>query len=157
MNVSKQPTKALSVGTIVGGRTTSNRGWIDAVNELTNLIINARDGVTSALNINVEFHIPGNLIAPGYAGVRPASFRTDDSLLKVQVALPAQAPDDPRSALMGYLWAALDAADVWAVGKRKNFDTAALRGIVGSIEASASQDHLGSERPSGQGLGQSHE
>lgn len=135
MNAHDEPAKVLSIGSIVGGRTAKNRGWVDGINELTRQIIGAREGVISDINVNVEFHVPGNLIAPDYEGVRTGIFRRANSLLKVQVALPPEAPDDPRPVLVGYLWAVLDVVDAWATAKRKDVDTSALRDLVAAVEA----------------------
>ncbi|MGO4473101.1 hypothetical protein AB4Y95_14340 [Arthrobacter sp. M-10] len=135
MNSVNESAKVLSLGSILGGRTPTNRGWVDGINQLMRQISSARDGVTSNIKVTVEFHIPGNLIAPDYEGVRTGYFRKADSLIKVQVALPPEAPNDARPVLVGYLWAALDAVDAWAVAKNRNFDTLALRELVAAVES----------------------
>ena len=96
----------------------------------------ARVGVESEINVNVEFHVPGNLLTPEFEGVRTGTFRKSDSLLKVQAALPDVAPPDPRSILLEILKFALDAVDSWAIARKKEVTTSALRGVVAAVEAS---------------------
>ncbi|WP_077490454.1 hypothetical protein [Sinomonas mesophila] len=134
--MSKEPTEVLYLSVIVGGITPEGRRWQEAIRQLRQELAPLREGVVSDVNLDVEFHIPGNLLAPDFDGVRTGAFRKADSLLKVQAALPATAPAEPRPALIRYLWDALDAADAWAVAKRQAVDTTALRGIVAAVEAS---------------------
>ena len=127
--------KTLSIGMIVGGRTLGNRAWVEAIQQLMADVIAAREGVHSDINVNIEFHVPGNFLTPEFDGVRTGTFRKADSLLKVQVALPADAPADPRPILLGSLSVALDAVDLWATARKRNVDTSALRGIVAALQA----------------------
>jgi hypothetical protein len=128
--------KTLSIGMIVGGRTLGNRAWVEAIQQLMTDVIEAREGIDSDINVNVEFQVPGNLLTPEFDGVRTGAFRKADSLLKVQAALPADVPAQARPILLGFLRAALDAVDSWAIAKKRTVDTSALRGIVAAVEAS---------------------
>ena len=125
-----EPAKVLSIGSVIGGATAANRGWVDAIRVLTREIASRRAGIQSDINVNVEFHVPGNILAPDFDGVRTGYFRKRDRLLKVQVALPATAPDDPRAALIEAVGAALDATDDWALKKGQSIDTHALRTLL---------------------------
>lgn len=136
MTGSIETTKVLSVGIIVGGQTSANRGWVDGLRQLTRDVAEHRLGVASGINVNIEFHVPGNHLTPEFDGVRTGYFRKADSLLKVQAALPAEAPENPRPVLIQYLGAALDAVDAWAIAKQWSVDTTALRGIVAAVEVS---------------------
>ncbi|HEU4806710.1 MAG TPA: hypothetical protein VFT01_00485 [Homoserinimonas sp.] len=127
---------ALSISTVIGGQTPRNRGWVEAIRALRRDIIVAREGVISGINIDVEFHIPGNHFAPDYEGIRTSTFRKAHSLLKLQVALPPTAPLDPRPVLIEFMWASLDAVDAWALAKHRSVDTGPLRGIVAAVEGS---------------------
>lgn len=127
--------KTLSIGMIVGGRTLGNRAWVEAIQELMRDVIEAREGVGSDINVNIEFHVPGNFLTPEFDGVRTGVFRKADSLLKVQAALPPNAPQEPRPILMEFLREALDAVDSWAIAKKRTVDTSALRGIVAAMQA----------------------
>lgn len=126
---------ALSISTVIGGQTPGNRGWVDGIRELRREMFAAREGVLSDINVDVEFHVPGNHFAPDYEGVRTSSYRKGESLLKIQVALPPNAPEEPRPVILEFLWAALDAVDSWAIARKQTVDTSALRGIVAVMQA----------------------
>jgi hypothetical protein len=125
--------KTLSIGMIVGGRTPGNRAWVEALEQLMRDVIVAREGVDSGIKVNVEFHVPGNFLTPGFEGVRTGVFRKADSLLKVQAAVPPSAPENPRLILLEYMWDAINAVESWAIAKKRSVDTAALRGIVAAV------------------------
>lgn len=127
---------AISISTVIGGRTADGSRWFDAIRELRREVIAAREGVVSPINIDVEFHIPGPILAPEFEGVRTGSFRRRDSLLKVQAALPPRAPQEPRSALLEMLSAGIDAAEKWAAQRRQETDLTALRRLVAELGSS---------------------
>jgi hypothetical protein len=127
--------KVLSLGSVIGGRTSANRGWSDAIRGLTRDIAGHRQGVESDINVNVEFHIPGNLLHPEFEGVRTGTFRKADSLIKVQVALPEEPPPDARSFLLVCVRAALDAVDQWSLRRKVDVSTSNLRALVSEVEA----------------------
>jgi hypothetical protein len=124
---------ALSVSTVLGGRTAGNRGWVEAIRDLRHDIIQHRVGVTSDIHIDVEFHVPGNILSPDYEGLRTGSFRKADRLLKVQVALPEIAPSEPRAELLALLDQAVVVAEEWAKRRRITLDPQPLRGIVEAV------------------------
>lgn len=134
MTTNSEPVAALSISSVLGGSTSENRGWVNAIKDIRREVIGLRFGMTSPINADIEFHIPGNLLMPDYEGVRTGSFRKVDSLLKVQVALPAKSPVDARSVLINYIWAAMDAIDAWSITKHRYADTTVLRGLVASLE-----------------------
>lgn len=134
MSAATEPAETLSIGMIIGGRTLQNRGWIEAIQGLMREVKTSREGVTSDLNLNVEFHVPGNQLRPEFEGVRIGAFRKAGSLLKVQVAVTAEAPPDPRPILIGFMRAAVAAADQWVIAKRRAFDTEPLREIIDSLD-----------------------
>jgi hypothetical protein len=120
----EQPVQALSVGSVVGGSTPLNRPWRDAIRKLAQRVIEARADVESPLNVNVVFDVPGNVVTPDYTGARTGRFSKADALLMVQVALPAEAPEDPWAYLVDEMRNALDEAESWA----------ARRGIAANLE-----------------------
>lgn len=130
-----EPVKVLSLGSVIGGRTSANRGWSDAIRGLTRDIADHREGVESNINVNVEFHVPGNLLQPEFEGVRTGTFKKKDSLIKVQVALPEEPPSDARAFLLVCVRAALDAVDQWALRGKANVSTSNLRALVSDVEA----------------------
>lgn len=134
MSASAENVGVLSIGTVLGGSTVNNRGWVEGTREIQREIVLARDNVSSNINVEVVFHVPGNILSPDYEGLRTGSYWKSKALLQVQVALPAVAPADPRSALIQLIWDALDVVDSWAATKGKSADTAGLRGIVAKVE-----------------------
>ena len=130
-----EPVKVLSLGSVVGGRTLANRGWSEAIRGLTREVADHREGVSSDINVNVEFHVPGNLLRPEFEGVRTGAFRKSDSLIKVQVALPEEPPADPRAFLLTCVWEALEAVDLWSRRRKLNVSTSNLRALVAEVEA----------------------
>lgn len=125
--------RVLSIGSVVGGRTASNRAWIDEIALLTRDVAAAREGVRSTLNINVVFHVAGNLRQPDFEGVRTGTFRKADSLLMVQVALPERAPPLPRRALLGLLERAVADAQGWSDRRHLAFDPEPFRRILSAV------------------------
>jgi hypothetical protein len=131
-----EPVKVLSLGSVIGGRTLTNRGWSEAIRGLTREIAAHRDGISSDIHVNVEFHVPGNLLKPEFEGVRTGAFRKVDALIKVQVALPERPPADPRAYLVGSVRDVLDSVDRWAAQRKGSVSTANLRTLLAEVEAS---------------------
>lgn len=128
-----EETGVFSIGSVVGGRTASNRSWIDEIARLTRDVAAARVGVDSTLSINVVFHVAGNILQPDFEGVRTGTFRKVDSLLVVQVALPEGAPPLPRQALLALLDRAVVVAQGWSVRRRVPFDPEPFRRILRAV------------------------
>lgn len=109
-----EPAEVLSIGSVVGGSTLSNRRWRDAIGELTRAVADVRADVSSPLNVNVVFHVAGNVIRPNFEGARTGRYSKADRLLLVQVALPDGVPDDPAGYLRAALMQAIREAEEWA-------------------------------------------
>jgi hypothetical protein len=122
--------EVLSIGSIVGGATPENRAWRDAIKELTARVVATRSRVEAPLNVNIVFHVPGNVVRPNFGGVRTGQFSRRDALLMVQVALPDEAPPDPIGYLRDAASAAVEEAGRWAEKRRVVSDIATLRGIL---------------------------
>lgn len=122
--------QALSVGSILGGRGPWTSTWSEAIGALTIKIANARKGVISPLNVNVVFHVPGNLMKPDFEGVRTGSFSKKTSLLQVQIALPETPPADIDADLKARVNEALNEAERWAQKKKIASDLTQLRRLV---------------------------
>ncbi|MBX3092120.1 MAG: hypothetical protein KF801_06380 [Cryobacterium sp.] len=134
MIAESEPVAAMSVGVIIGGRTGQNRAWIESLQGLIREVMVAREGATSGLNLNVEFHVPGNILQPEFVGDRTGFFKKATSLLKVQVAVPVQSEVDPRPILVELLHSAINAADLWAIGKYRDFDAPQFHDLVDSLD-----------------------
>jgi hypothetical protein len=126
--------KPLSVGVIVGGFTAESKIWREALMRLSRGVSGLRDELDSGLNINVEFHVPGHLIAPDFQGSRTGAFRKADRLLKIQVALPVDPPADPYSFGLQAMREAVDVAEVWSVRRRVEFDPSPMRSLLALLE-----------------------
>lgn len=135
MSESLEKAKTFSIGVIVGGMTRDSKSWEEQIVTLMNDVKQAREGTTSDLNLNVEFHVPGNILAPEFEGLRTGTFRKRDNLLKVQVAVPATFSESPREDLITYLWQAIDEVEDWAIRRKFKIDLSTLREIVGRVES----------------------
>jgi hypothetical protein len=140
------------VGVIVGGFTPKSRIWREALIRLSRDVAGVRDQLNSNLNLNVEFHVPGNLIAPGFQGVRTGTFRKTDRLLKVQVAVPVHPPDTPYVNGVQAMRAAVDAAEAWAGRRQVEFDPEPFRFLLALLETTSQQSFQDSQRIATGGL-----
>jgi len=73
-----------------------------------------RVGIESPLNINVVFHVPGELLSLDWEGVRTGTYRRRDNHLMVQATVPPSPPKDPRPYLVERLREAIEEAERWA-------------------------------------------
>lgn len=128
-------TVPLSTSVIFGGITSHNRDWRPWLQSLMQRIGRCRVDLDSDFRVNVEFHVPGNLLSPDYEGVRTGAFRKRDSVLKVQAALARETPPDAWKALIATMWQALDAADEWIIRRKRSANTAVQRRILAAVEA----------------------
>ncbi|WP_354253744.1 hypothetical protein [Arthrobacter sp. UYEF21] len=125
--------KALSVGVIVGGFTAQSKVWREALTRLSRDVSEIRDQLESDFNINVEFQIPGHIISPDFQGVRTGAFRKADHLLKIQVAVPVDPPDDPYAYGVQAMRDAVDVAEAWSVRRRVDFDPGPFRSLLARL------------------------
>lgn len=125
--------KVFSIGLVVGGRTPGNRAWTDEIARLTLEAVAARAGVEAPLNLNVVFHVAGNLVQPDFEGVRTGTFRKAERLLMVQVALAEPAPANPRAELLSLLQSAVAEAEAWSNRRRLAFDREPFVRILGIL------------------------
>jgi hypothetical protein len=88
----------------------------------------------SDFSINVEFQIPGHIISPDFKGIRTGAFRKGDRLLKIQVAVPVDPPDDPHAYGVEAMRHAVDAAGAWSVRRRVEFDAAPFRYLLALLD-----------------------
>jgi hypothetical protein len=126
--------KPLSVGVIVGGFTAESKIWREALMRLSRGVSGMRDQLDSELNINVEFQVPGNLVTPDFQGIRTGTFRKADRLLKIQVALPVDPPDDPYTYGVQAMREAVDAAEAWSKRRRLEFNPSPIRSLLALLE-----------------------
>lgn len=104
-----EPVYALSIGSVEGGSSAESRQWRDGITRLTQRVAEAREGLAPAVNLNVVFQVPGDLVRPDFEGVRTGHFSKQQNLLVVQVALPehnplASRPARPRNRAYSMSW-----------------------------------------------------
>ncbi len=102
---------------------------------LSRSVSGLRDQLDSELNLNVEFHVPGHLLAPDFQGVRTGAFRKADRLLKVQVALPVNPPENPYAYGVQAIRDSIDEAEAWSKRRRIEFDPTPFRSLLALVEA----------------------
>ena len=123
----------LYIGASFGGPEFSHQPdvpWKTAIQELYRRVVVIREGVVSSLNLNVVFHVPGSLITPEFEGIRTSSFRRRDSVLMVQVALPAAVPEDQLAYLKHMVRETLPVVEQWNERKDRRFDLSILRSVI---------------------------
>ncbi len=129
-------TQALSIGIIVDS-TASGGPSHRAARHLTRQVMLAASGVSSPLNVNVVFQLPGDWIAPDFVGVRTGRFNASRSLLMIQAAVPPEAADNPDSALLTLLAMAVDSAEAYARRKKIAPDLPDLHALVDRLGSPA--------------------
>ena len=131
-DIDEEKAQTLSIGVINYGQTPKNRGWDLRTQKIMNQVATAREGIASDLNVNVVFVVPGWAVRIDFEGVRTGSFRKRDSLLMVQVALPEEPPPDDHY-LVDQTYEAIDAAEAWAIRRKKDIDFGPLRSILAKL------------------------
>ena len=104
---------ALAVGVVAGGPGSSVE-WTEAVKLLGRRVIELRDGVESALSVNVVYQIPGQFLQPDFEGARSGRFSRKEGRLLVQVALPAAPVGDAYEEARTQLAEAISLAEQFA-------------------------------------------
>ncbi len=104
---------ALAVGVLAGGPGSSVE-WTEAVKRLGRRVIESRDGVESALAVNVVYQIPGQFLQPDFEGTRSGRFSRKEGWLLVQVALPAAPESDAYEEARTQLAQAISLAEQFA-------------------------------------------
>lgn len=130
--MTERPVYALSLGTLYGGPFGAVP-WESSIGEMHERVVEARAGVTSPLNLNVVFHVPGEIWAPEFEGMRTGSYSTKDAHLMIQVALPSEEPDEPLRYLRTCLVEAVEEARRWAQRRKMDLDLGALERLVSQL------------------------
>lgn len=125
-----EESQTLSLGWIIGGSTSANKSWNKAIRDLCDRIDDAGKGMDAPLNLNVVFHVPGNMLKPEFDGVRTGRFSKARSLLMVQVAVPEEVPVDPAGYLRSAIRAAIDEAAQWAARRKVPIDVSKLYQVL---------------------------
>lgn len=134
---------ALSTGIIEGGWTPSMPAWRKSLDKFMNQLSDARRGVQTPLNVNVIFHVRGNLVQPDFEGVRTGYYGKKENCLIVQVAVPEVASDDPDEEIWRYLSDAVAEAERWARRRKIAEDLSALRQMVSDLRPSSGAHDAG--------------
>ena len=106
---------ALSIGAVYGGTWSIDESWRPDIQRVMQEAMALRHGVESPLNVNVVFHVDGELLPPvDFEGVRTGRFSRESMHLMVQAAVPRDALDDKRVVLLDLLHAAAVEAEAFA-------------------------------------------
>ena len=120
----------LSIGTVIGGWSEAKRAWDEAFHAIDGRLTPAMAGLTVPLNLNVVYHLPGEISSPDWTGVRTSSYSRKLAVLMVQVSVPPGMPPDPGGFIRDTLSAAIDAAEEWAARRHVKADIATLRSLA---------------------------
>jgi hypothetical protein len=107
---------ALSIGSIEGGWSPVNKTWREKIRNLIWTIDEAQQGVESPVNVNVIFHIPGDILVPDYRGARTGHFSKKENSLKYESTSSGSS--------------ALEQAEIWARKRGIAEDLTELRRIA---------------------------
>lgn len=119
---------ALSLGAVVGGIRPAAEVWADAVTAVSRRVAVARVGADSPLALNVVFHIPGEILAPDFSGLRTGKYSAREHKLMIQIAMPdTDPPDNAERVVTDLLMEAVEEAERFA--QRKKLTTGPLEGI----------------------------
>lgn len=123
------------MGTIIGGLTIESRIWRAALMQLSRDISQLREQLESELNINVEFHVPGHILAPEFQGIRTGTFRKADRHLKIQVSVPVHPPEDPYACAVKAMREAIGAVVPWSQRRHIAFDPEPFLSLLAQLES----------------------
>ena len=126
-------TKILSIGSVVGGQTPNMRAWDEGVVRLARKVASARDKFDSPLNVNVIFHVAGDLLSPEFSGVRTGYFSKEQNWLIVQVAINEEPTADVDTTLKLRLQEAVNEAERWARRRKIARELLDLKQLVESV------------------------
>jgi hypothetical protein len=111
--------EGISLGLITGGQNDEAKSWVQPWQEASASISEARGAAISPLALNVVFHVPGNILAPDYSGLRTGRFTRKDATLMVQVAMHGDgAPTDAVSRLYDLVAEAIELAEEFAIRRK---------------------------------------
>lgn len=97
VGVMSEPVPAISVGLVSGGPGSSPEA-VAAVKMLMRQVRDLREGLSSALHVNVVFHVPGDNMDLEFAGVRSSTFSRKQRALMVQAAMtPGESDPDAQA------------------------------------------------------------
>lgn len=122
--------QVLSVGTISGAWPLSAKRWTAAVRSVSLAIEATRGGFSAPVSVNVEFHVESDVFHPEFSGLRAGAFRKRDQLLKIQVALVGEPPDDPEAEILRAMIEAVGEATRWATRRKVQFDSEPLLAVI---------------------------
>jgi hypothetical protein len=87
--------ETLSVQAIYGGVKSPATEWGDVLAGVVARMPELRDGVTSALNVGVMFHVPGELLPDkAFVGARKNGYTKWINVLRVDAVVPRELPAD---------------------------------------------------------------
>lgn len=118
---------------IEGGTSPSMRAWREAITGITGRVAALNDGVSTPVNVNVIFHVPGDLLQPDFTGVRTGHFSKRQRWLIVQVALPESAPEEVDEFVVEQLKAAVAEAERFVKRRRHADALSELRSLVSQL------------------------
>lgn len=125
----------LSIGAVLGDSDAENRAWKEAIASLSREVAAQRDGVVSALAVNVVFHVHGKLKPNTFGGVRTGRFDSTGSHLLVQAAVPKDFAGDRRDVLLWLLRDALSEAEGFAQRRGLADSLTELRTLIRAVGA----------------------
>jgi hypothetical protein len=96
---------------VIGGLNPDATAWKEAINVIGRLVRDNRDGLESQVNVNVVYHVPGDVTPRMDAhGVEVTRCRRRDSHVLVAVEVPYEATGDLGARVFDWLQEAVEVA-----------------------------------------------
>lgn len=129
--------RPLSIGAVIGGQNSDALAWKDEIGKMMRQVSAAAESLTSPLNVNVIFQVPGEFIPElEFSGVRTGHFDKNTSHLIVQAALDAKPGSHPQEELMSLLDMAVDVAEQFARKRGLGDDLSVQRALLRNLRGS---------------------
>jgi hypothetical protein len=90
----------------------------EALNEVSRRVVAACRGISSPLNVNVVFHVPGPILEPEFTGLRTGTNSRQQAKLMAQIAIRAPSPEGTTPKVENLLRQAMEVAELGHGGER---------------------------------------
>lgn len=126
----------LSIGSVIGGLNPDATAWKEAINVVGRLVRDTRDGLESDVNVNVVYHVPGD-VDPEIVvrGVEVTRVHRRDKHILVAVEVPYEATGNLGARVHEWLREAVEVAANYCRDEGIADDLPQIRAYVDNLAA----------------------